>query len=448
MLDPARPVTPGVRLTLAGATIGGRLSGSYTLWVLLLLSLIGVLDAVDRNILSLLLVPIKQSLHASDAAMGALSGTAFALVNATVGLPMARLADRGNRRNLIVLALAFWSAMTAVCGLARTYAVLLVARCGVGIGMSAAGPATTSLIGDLFPENRRGGAIGVLSVGSAVGFSLGSIVAGVLNDRFGWHAAMLAVGLPGLVLAAVMWLTMPEPVRGIHDEKGRGDGAPAPVWVSLKRVAAIRTMTPLLMGTIFVNVAFLAWVIWLPAFLMRVHHLGTTEMSIVFALSIGVGGVLSNVVAGFTSDRLARRGARWRMYYCCLMIAASVPLLVGALMFRQLAPAVACMGLFSFTAGGLSTVTGAAQLSISPPNMRAFISALFTLVVTVLGAGVGPWAVGGLNDALQASFGDQAIRFTLLMAPTCLAIAGGMFFWASFRIGADMISGRAVAAAG
>jgi predicted MFS family arabinose efflux permease len=427
----------GVRLTLRGAEMGRRLSPAYSFWVTVVLSLVWLLAAVDRNVLALLLVPIKKSLGASDAAMGALTGAAFAIVYATTALPMARIADRSNRRNFMVLALAFWSAMTAVSGLATSYIQLLVARVGVAAGESANTPATMSFLGDLYPANKRGGAIGVLTIGSALGFSLGAMVAGALNDRFGWHVAMMAVGAPGLILALVMWLTVPEPQRGAHEEAPVRDLEDLPFAESLKRIAQIRTAAPMLLGLVFLNVSFMAWLNWLPAFLMRVHHLTTTQMSAVFGLAIGLGGVLSNVAAGFISDRLARRGARWRMYYCCTMVVVAIPLQLIALLTPQITSAVVCMCLYSLAAGGLSTVTSAATLSISPPNMRAFMAALFGLAVTVLGAGVGPWMVGALNDALKGALGDQAIRYTLLMAPASLALAGLMFFWASRTIEAD-----------
>src|SRR6202012_649317 len=134
--------------------------------------------------------------------------------------------------------------------------------------------------------------------------------------------------------------------------------------------------------------------------------------------------------AGFISDRLARRGTRWRMYYCCAMVVIAIPLQLAALLVPQIGPAVVCMCVYSLAAGGLTTVTSAATLSISPANLRAFMAALFGFAVSVLGAGAGPWIIGALNDALKGTYGDQAIRYTLLMAPASLAVAGVMFFWA------------------
>ena len=416
---------------------GASISRGAALWATIMLSMVGLLAAVDRNILSLLLVPIKHDLKVSDSAMGALTGTVFALVYSITALPMARLADRTSRRNLIVAAVAFWSAMTAVCGLAGNYVQLLIARMGVGIGEAPSGPATMSMIGDLYPAHRRGVAISILTIGSALGFALGAYVSGVLNDHYGWHVAMMAVGAPGLILAALIWFTVPEPVRGAHDGGVAPDPDAASVWRSLRNIFRTPTAAPLLLGMICLNVAFLGWLNWLPAFLMRAHHLTTTQMSAIFGVVIGIGGVLANVVAGFASDWVARRGTRWRMYYCFAMTVLAVPPLVAALLLKETTLAVLCMCAFTLAAGGLTTVTGASVLSIARPGQRAFMSAVFGLAVSILGAGAGPWIIGATNDALKGAYGELAIRYSLLLIPAMLALSGVMFLWASRTIDRD-----------
>jgi predicted MFS family arabinose efflux permease len=419
------------------ATDVARVSPGLAYWATVVLALVGLLSAVDRNILALLLVPIKKDLGVSDSAMGALTGGAFAVVYATAALPMARLADRGSRRNIIAAAVVFWSAMTAACGLATSYVWLLLARIGVAAGESSAGPATSSMLGDLFPADKRGGPISILTIGAALGFALGAYIAGVLNDRYGWHIAMMAVAAPGLLVALLMWLTVPEPPRGAHDGERANQVEAGAMGDSLRTIAKIRTVAPLLLGMIFLNVAFLGWLNWLPAFLMRVHHLKTAQMSAIFGAVVGIGGVLGNVVAGFASDRVARRGARWRMYYCGAMIVLAVPLLAAVLIVSELKVAIACMVVFSLTAGGLTTVTGAAALAISPPRLRAFMAAVFGLAVSILGAGGGPWLIGALNDALKGRYGDGAIRYSMALIPLSLALSGLMFLWASRTIDRD-----------
>ena len=179
-------------------------SGLYSAYITFVMALVFMLAATDRNIMSILLVPIQKDLNVSDTAMGALTGAAFSIVYAATALPLARLADRGNRRNLITGAVAFWSAMTAACGVATGYITLLLARMGVAVGEAAHQPSIMSMVGDLYPRHRRGIAIGCISIGTSVGIALGAYVAGWLSDNHGWRTAFFVMGLPGLVVAAMV----------------------------------------------------------------------------------------------------------------------------------------------------------------------------------------------------------------------------------------------------
>lgn len=404
-------------------------------WITLMLGVVAFLAATDRNILSVLLVPIQNDLNVSDAAMGALTGAAFSLVYATAALPLAWLADRTNRRNFIAVSVAFWSAMTALCGLAGNYVQLLLARFGVALGEAGHGPAGMSMVADIFPAAKRGAAISVLTIGAALGYSAGAFIAGVLNDRFGWQGALMAVGLPGLLVAALLVLTVPEPRRGASD--AHAVATPVSILEGLRTLAAVRTFWPLMVGMIFVNIAFLGWLHWLPAFLMRIHKLSTTDMSAIFGLIVGVGGVAANIFAGVISDRLARRGARWRMYYCVAMGLVSVPLLVVGLMLPNPTVAIACMMAYTLAAGGLTTVTNASAISIAPANLRASMVALIGFAVAVFGGGVAPFLIGLLNDGLSARMGVEAIRYTLLIGPIGIGLAALMFGIASRTIDGD-----------
>jgi len=421
------------------------LSRARSTWVLVMLAVVSFLAATDRNILSVLLVPIQNDLKVSDAAMGALTGAAFSFVYASAALPLAWFADRSNRRNFLAVAVAFWSTMTALCGLAGNYVQLLLARFGVALGEAGHGPAGMSMVADIFPAAKRGSAVSVLTIGSALGFSAGAFIAGVLNDRFGWQGALMAVGLPGLAVAALLFLTVPEPKRGTQD--GAGPIAPpVSAFAGLKTLSAIPTFWPLMIGMVFLNIAFMGWLHWLPAFLMRIHHLPATEMSAIFGVIVGVGGVVSNIFAGVISDRLSRRGARWRMYYCVAMGVVSAPLLVIGLMLRDTTGAVVCMVAYTLAAGGLATVTNASAISIAPANLRASMIALIGFAVAVFGGGVAPFLIGLMNDALKASLGLEAIRYTLMVGPIGIALAALMFAIASRTLDQDADGGGAPAA--
>ena len=405
-------------------------------WVTIMLAMVAFLAAVDRNILSVLLVPIQKDLHVGDAAMGALTGTAFAVVFATSALPLAWVADRTNRRNFVAIAVAAWSVMTAICGLASTFLQLLVARIGVAAGEAAHGPASLSIVADVFPAPKRGAAISVLTIGSALGYAGGAFLAGVLNDRFGWQGAMMAVGAPGLIVAGLLWLTVSEPPRGAHDALSALSETLS-VSDGMVRLLKIRTFVPLLAGTVFLNVAFLGFLGWMPAFFMRVHHLTATQMSGVFAMVVGLGGVFSNVFAGIISDRLSRRGLRWRMHYCVAMIVVAIPLLTAGLLIPATGAAVLALMGFTLAAGGLTTVSSATAISVAPASLRASTVAVIGIAVSVVGAGLAPFLIGLLNDMLKGGFGDLAVRYSLLTSPLALAFAGILFFVSGRTLEAD-----------
>jgi predicted MFS family arabinose efflux permease len=406
-----------------------------------MLGVVAMLAAVDRNILSVLLVPIQNDLRVSDAAMGALTGTAMALVYATVALPMGRLADRINRRNLLAVAVAAWSVATAACAAASGFLHLFLARLAVGAAEAAQPPATMSMIGDLYPAVRRGAAISVVIVGSTIGYSLGSFVAGVLNDHYGWRGAMMAVGLPGLVVALLVRFTVPEPVRGVQD--GGQGGLPRGTLVEqLRQCARIRTFYPLALGLICMTMAFTGWLAWAPAFLMRVHHLSATRMSALFGLVVG-GAALANMIAGVLSDRLARRGARWRLYYCCAVIVLVAPALAASSLVESLNASIACLLFYTLVSGGLTTVTTATYVSLAPSTTRAFVTALMLFCSLVLGAGAGPLLFGLLNDAISRTQGDEALRYSLLLGPALLAAAGVFYLFASRTVDVDTAAAAA-----
>ena len=192
-------------------------SRHYVRYVLGLLFVVNVFNFIDRQILAILLEPIKEDLGVSDSAMGFLTGVAFALFYTAAGIPIARRADRGSRRTVIAVGLAIWSAMTAASGLARTFAQLAAARLGVGIGEAACTPPAHSLLADYFPRERRSTALAIYGMGVHVGILFGFVIGGWVNEAFGWRAALYVVGLPGLLLAVLVALTVREPIRGAAD---------------------------------------------------------------------------------------------------------------------------------------------------------------------------------------------------------------------------------------
>ena len=422
---------PEPTITSAAAMeAASRASRGSRLWALAVLSIVAFLAAIDRQAFSVLLVPIQKDLHVSDAAMGMLTGSAFAIVYAVIALPIARLADRTNRRTMLALAVAVWSTATVVCGFTSRFAQILLARIVVGSAESAQSPASMSLIGDLATPQKRGTAIAVTVLGSALGFAAGSALAGALSDRYSWHVAMMVVGGPGLLVAALLYLTVKEPARGAQEGSGQVVTAKENIWECLRRCARIRTLYPFAAGWICLQISFAGWLTWIPAFLMRVHHLSATRMGAVFG-SIIACSIVGVALSGPLSDFVARRGARWRLYYCGLCATISVPILAASTLVPTLAETTTLLIIYTLCSGGLTAVGSAVYVSIAPPTMRGFITAVMGLAAALLGAGSAPVLYGAVNDVLKKTLGDESLRYTLLLSPLALAMAAVFFLLAS-----------------
>lgn len=425
---------------LTGAPERRLLSGRFKAYLLFLLALTSMFSYMDRHVLSILLVPIQQDLGASDTAMGLLGGLAFITFYAIAGIPVGRYADRGNRRNLLAAAVAFWSITTALCGAAAGYFQLLLARIGVAAGESAQGPATMSMIGDIFTEERRATAIGFTLVGTGVGLMVGSIAGGWINDAYGWRTAFVVLGVPGLVLAGLIWLTFPEPVRGVYD-RGTTPGAMDKDSRSMKRtlryLVRIPTFPALIGGKALLQISFQAWMLWLPAFLLRVHEMTPTEMGLWFGLASGSGAILASLLGGPMGDYLARYGKRWYLYYCTLAATAGVPLSLILLTADSKWVAVTMMLVYSIIAGSLSAPSVAAGLAIVRPRMRGTMTIVSYICINLVGAGLGPLIIGAISDALTPAYGQDAIRYALFAVPAGMGLCAILFLWGSRTIEKD-----------
>src|SRR6201746_397167 len=232
-------------------------------YVLGLLTVIYALNFLDRTIFNVLIEPIKKEFTLSDTAMGLLAGFGFVLFYSLLGIPIARIADRLNRRNIVAIAFAFWSAMTLLCGLAQSVAALALARIGVGIGESAGTPASQSMVADLFDKNERPRALGVYAIGTYLGVFLGYFIGGYINQYYGWRTAFFTAGLPGIALAAVLWLTVSEPKRGAMAETF----APEPIGPTLGFLVSPKTIIIVLIGFCLTTYPNYATAAWIPPFL-------------------------------------------------------------------------------------------------------------------------------------------------------------------------------------
>ncbi len=401
-------------------------------YALFILFIAYVFNFLDRQIVSILQEPIKQDLHLSDTQLGLLTGFAFALFYATLGLPIARLADKKARTGIIALSITIWSAMTALCATAGNFASLLLFRIGVGVGEAGLSPSAHSLISDYFPRERRATALAIYSMGIQVGVMAGYLAGGWINQYFGWRRAFLVVGVPGLLLAALIALTLREPPRGHSDEQPSDAAAPQSYLDMLRALWRLKTFRYVSLGCGLHAFCLYGHGNWGPPFLSRVHGLDSAEIGSWLAL-IAIGpGTLGILCAGLVADYLGRKDIRAYLWVPALSTVLIIPFELGAFLIGNTALALVFIGLKIFVGGlYLAPCIGVGQ-TLVPPNMRASTSAVLLLVLSIIGLGLGPLAVGFLSDQFDGlGFGPEALRYALVAIIPMEVIAGFLFLAAA-----------------
>ena len=388
-------------------------SRAYAGYVLFALFAMYTFNYLDRYVLSMLLQPIKQELGASDTMMGFLTGPAFAVLYATAGLPIARLADRTSRRTILAVCFAIWSAFTAVSGSARSTLELALARIGVGIGEAGGAAPAHSLISDYFPPHARARALSVFQLGVFAGTFLGIYAGGVLAESIGWSRTFLVAGLPGLVLSLVLWLTVREPQRGTFDATPAG--APPSLGAAIRTLWALPSFRLLTLGAGLASFAGTGFGAWVPTMFVRVHDMSLAEVGRTYAWFNVPAAIVGTLLAGWLADRLARGDARWLLGVAALGVALSLPFLISICLWPDARTAM----LFAIPSGifgaGWAPAAYTAAQNLVPAPMRATAASVLVLSLTLLGQGLGPQVVGLLNDALAPRYGDDAVRYSLVI---------------------------------
>ncbi len=380
----------------------------YPYYVLGVFFLVSVFNFVDRQLVSVLLQPIKEEFQVSDATMGLLTGLAFMVVHSVLGIPIARWADRGSRRTILAIGVAVWSALTAASGLARHFAVLLVCRMGVGIGEATSSPTSHSMISDYFPENRRATALAVYAMGVYVGIMFGYMAAGWVGEHFGWRTTFLIVGTPGLLLALLVWRTVDEPARSTTvDEHPLGD--------VIRTLFASRAYVYLLGAASFHALAAYCMAHWAPTFLLRVHGMTLSEVGFWLGLITGSAGAVGALVGGMLSDRLGRSDRRWYPWVNAIAAIAALPFAIGFVLSDGIVMALGAFVPLIFLTGVYTGPLYAMNQGLARPRMRGMAVAVHLFVVSILGGGIGPWVVGMLNDSFRSSYGEMGIRYSLVI---------------------------------
>lgn len=381
-------------------------------WVLAVLTLVYTFNHVDRQILVILLEPIKLELGLQDSQLGMLTGIAFAAFYATLGIPVAMWADRGNRRNIIALALTIWSGMTALSGLAQTYWHLLIARMGVGVGEAGGTPPATSMIADLYPPQQRATALGIYTCGIGFGILAGFALGGYIYELYGWRVAFFAAGVPGLLLALVVRFTVKEPRRGGSDATVDEGEAPN-LGETMRFIMGQSSYLWLLAGCLMICVSANAYLVFTSSLLQRTYGLSPGDVALPLGLLIGGIGSIGAVVIGAICDRLSKHDLRWRPRIIAACAALALPFAWMFLRAESVWAAYAWNVVPSFVGLIYASVAYTASQELVQLRMRSFASAFMLFCLTLIGIGCGPWIAGLLSDAFAAAGRDRPLASAL-----------------------------------
>jgi predicted MFS family arabinose efflux permease len=376
-------------------------SKAYLGWALFLLCLVYTSNFVDRTILSVLQQPIKEDLKLTDSQVGLLGGFAFAILYSTLGIPIARLAERHSRKGIITISVLVWSGMTALCGTARGYASLFAYRVGVGVGEAGASPPAHSLIADYFPPERRATALSIYSLGVPLGVLIGAVLGGVIAQTYGWRPAFAIVGLPGLLLALMTQITLREPRRGLS-ERGAAETVTPSLMDVVRTLAARKSFFHVLMGVTMASFGGYGIGAFTAPYFIRTFGLSLSQAGIVLGLISGVGAAIGTLGGGLLTDRLARRDKRWYVWTPAIGLAIAAPLYVLGYTISPWPLAVAVLmvpPMLHYTYLGPSF---GVMHNMVTPRMRATATALMFLVLNFVGLGLGPTLTGLASDLYAA----------------------------------------------
>jgi MFS family permease len=394
---------------------------------LAILFLVSTSNYLDRNVLSVLLEPIKHEFHVSDTLLGLLSGFCFALFYAVAGMPVARWADHGNRRTIITLAVMTWSVMTMICGLAQAFWQLAIARVGVGAGESGAIPPAQSLIADYFPPEHRAKAFGIFDGAATAGYVLGVGVGGYIAATYGWRSAFLLAGMPGLLLALVVRCTLAEPRLQRQRQVPRTSEETLREAISkLSSKSSYRYAVASCIAYWFFAYGALTFI---PSLLIRVLHATLTQVSVEYGTVAAVASIIGALSGGWLADRLARRDIRWLAWLPGIVCTLAGPIYLLAFSADSLRIFLVLTFIALVLLGGGLPPVYAAIHAVCGGRRRATAIAIVFFSATLLGGGFGPLASGALSDSLSAIYGVAGLRFALMIMTVWLAVSGAASYF-------------------
>jgi MFS family permease len=409
--------------------------GVYRWYVLGLLTLTSAFSVADRLVFGILVQDIKAEFDLSDFQLGLLGGAAFSLIYVIAGFPAARLADRSTRKNIVAAAISFWSLMTAACGLATGFWTLFMARTGVGVGEGCSGPSSQSLVADFFARHELAKAMGFLTIGASMGTAGGLIIGGQLAELFDWRWAFVLMGLPGVVIGAVIYFTVREPARGRY----------APAGTDMAQLPLGRTIMSLLRNRVFMGLA-LGWAVqimigyalafWMAAVMLRQFPISTGDVGLYLGFTFFLGGIPGPILGGYLTHWLTLRDERWRAWLPGVVSLGCVVPLALSLTSNGFGAFLGWFGLaYGIYVASQAGILSGIQAAVEPAS-RGFAVAIALFFNNLVGQALGLAVIGAVSDALTPTQGSSALAVAVF--GVCLvsgAASLAIFVWTAAQMG-------------
>jgi predicted MFS family arabinose efflux permease len=443
------------------------LSDRYRTRFVAILFVVCVFNLADRAVLNVLAPLIRQDLKLSDTQIGLLQGLSFALLYGGLGIPIGRLAERVSRVGIIAMATAFWSAATAFCGLANNFVQMLLARVGVGMGEAGFTAPTSSLVADHFPRERRASGMALIMLGIPMGSMLGALLAGFIAERWGWRVAFFSFGIPGMLVAALVWFGLKEPPRGLADGSPPARGPIPSLGRVLNHLWTVPSLRSVVLGAAVCSIGVQGVAQFMMFYFMRQHQLPVSTASILFGLVSGIALSVGMLMGGLGTDRASARDVRWWVIAPAIVGLLTTLVFIAGFQSTTLKVSVLLIGLGCCGAMIHYGPTVGLIQNLTPVNMRTSASAVFAMLYALIGTGLGPTFVGLASDAFaqdrftagvygaacrpgsiapeQQGACVEAARFgmvqSLSVVVIAFAVASLFYWWASRSLRADLSKG-------
>ena len=455
MTETAAPSVDPIAPPVTSAVSASPYSPAYTRYAMFLLLGIYIVNFLDRAVVNILAEPIKNDLGLADWQLGLMSGLAFAIFYTVLGIPIARLAERKNRPMIIGTAVAVWSGFTALSGMANSFLQLVIFRIGVGVGEAGCTPPAHSLIADYVPKEKRASALAFYSMGTPLGGLLGLVMGGLVADAYGWRAAFLVAGAPGIIFALLCWFTLKEPRKLMAQHSAAIQSTQVTFGETLKYLAKKKTFWLIALGAAIKAFIGYGHAPFTASFFLRVHGEEVKALAESFGLQSigflglalglmgGTAGAISAYLGGQIADKYAKSDLRGYVVVPAFASLLAVPVYILAVSVPSASVALWILVINGLLGSLWYGPVYAIGQSVVPPHMRATTSAILLFTINLIGLGLGPLAVGILSDVMSNGFGmgsAQGVRWALMIS-TCFGFVAFALFWVARKtIREDMVS--------